>query len=63
MSTYKVPVVYQVWGLVEVEAENKADLIKKLKDAEFVAEMPLADNPEYIDDSYEIDWEGLDNHC
>ena len=61
MKTYKVPVVYQVWGLVEVEAENRADLERKLKDEEFVQEMPLADDPDYIDESYEIDWEGLES--
>lgn len=63
LKTYKVPVVYQSWGLVEVEAANKEDLLKKLNSPEYVMEkMPLPDNPEYVEDSFEIDFESLDHY-
>ena len=54
---YRVPVTYKVFGHVFVEAKDREDLIKKLKDARFVENMPLATDDEYIEDSYEIDFE------
>lgn len=54
---YKVPVTYRVFGHVFVEAKDKEDLVKKLKDERFVSDMPLATDDEYIEDSYEIDFE------
>lgn len=55
---YRVPVIYRVFGHVFVEAKDKKDLVKKLKDERFVSDMPLAIDSEYIEDSYEIDFEG-----
>ena len=55
---YRVPVTYKVFGHVFVEAKDKKDLVKKLKDDRFVSDMPLATDDEYIEDSYEIDFEG-----
>lgn len=49
-----------------VEAKDKNDLIKKLKDDRFVSDMPLATDDEYIEDSYEIDFEAEfsdENEC
>lgn len=54
---YRVPVTYRVFGHVFVEAKDRKDLIKKLKDDRFVSDMPLATDDEYIEDSYEIDFE------
>ena len=54
---YKVPVTYRVFGHVFVEAKDKEDLVKKLKNERFVSDMPLATDDEYIEDSYEIDFE------
>lgn len=54
---YRVPVTYKVFGHVFVEAKDKKDLVKKLKDERFVSDMPLATDDEYIEDSYEIDFE------
>lgn len=45
---YRVPVTYKVFGHVFVEAKDKKDLIKKLKDARFVENMPLATDDIYI---------------
>lgn len=55
MKTFKVPVLYQSWGLVEVEAENKKDLLQKLSNEAFLYEMPLPSQPEYVDGTYKID--------
>lgn len=55
---YRVPVTYRVFGHVFVEAKDRKDLIKKLKDVRFVENMPLETNDMYFEDSYEIDFEG-----
>lgn len=55
---YRVPVTYRVFGHVFVEAKDRKDLIKKLKADRFVSDMPLATDDMYIEDSYEIDFEG-----
>lgn len=55
---FKVPVVYQVWGQVEIEAESVEDARKKLSDPDFVDKMGLPEEPSYLDDSYVIDKEG-----
>lgn len=63
---YKVPVTYRVFGHVFVEAKDKNELVKKLKDDRFVSDMPLATDDEYIEDSYEIDFEAEfsdENEC
>ena len=54
---YCVPVMYRVFGHVFVKADNKEDLANKLRDDRFVEHMPLAVNPEYVEDSYEIDFD------
>lgn len=54
---YRAPVTYRVFGHVFVEAKDKEDLVKKLKDERFVSDMPLATDDEYIEDSYEIDFD------
>lgn len=59
---FKIPVSYSVWGIVEVEAKNEEELLLKLKDCSFVSEMPLPYHPEYVEDSYEIDFESIDCH-
>lgn len=59
-KTYTVPVVYESWGTVEVEAKDRDDLLMKLKDNDFVDGMSLPIEPEYVDDSYEIDFDSLE---
>ena len=53
MKTYKIPVVWQCWGLVEVKAEN----IEDAKDMAMDAPLP---NGEYVCDSCEIDEDGIE---
>lgn len=55
---FLVPVVYQVWGVVEIEASSVEDARKKLADKNFVDKMGLPDESHYLDDSYMIDEEG-----
>jgi len=49
-----------VWGRVEVKHRDDADLMQKLQDPVFVDNMPLPETSDYIEDSYEIDFEGLE---
>ena len=57
---YKVPVTFIGWGTVCVEAKNKEDLLEKLKYKDLLDELPLPDDWEYVDDSYEVDFDGLE---
>ena len=52
MKTYKIGVVWQMYGYVEVEAESLAEAIHE---ADFA---PLPENGEYIEGSFEVDVEG-----
>lgn len=56
---FSIPVAYEMWGRVKVQAKDERDLAKKLRSKNFIDEMPLPDDPSYVDDSYEIDTEGI----
>lgn len=58
VKKFLVPVVYQVWGEVEIEATSVEEARKKLADPDFVNKMGLPEEPSYLDDSYVIDTEG-----
>ena len=58
VKKFLVPVVYQVWGLVEIEATSVEEARKKLADKNFVDKMGLPEESHYLDDSYMIDEEG-----
>jgi hypothetical protein len=58
VQKFLVPVVYQVWGEVEIEATSVEEARKKLADPKFVDEMGLPEESHYLDDSYMIDEEG-----
>jgi len=53
---YKIPAVWHEWGLIEVEADSLEEAKQKVLDA------PLPKDGEYIDDSFEIDEEGIPQH-
>ena len=53
MKTYKIPVVWQMYGYVEVEAESMSEAVNKAYDA------PLPDNGEYLETSFEVDEAGI----
>ena len=48
------------WGIVCVEAKNREHLLEKLKEKNVLHELPLPDDWEYVDDSYEVDFDGLE---
>ena len=53
MRKFSIPVTWEVWDKIEVEAETIEDAIKYVKDnIDFI---PLGTEPEYIDGSYKID--------
>ena len=54
MKTYKIGVVWQMYGTVEVEANNLEEAIHILHSTD----VPLPDNGEYIESSFEVDVEG-----
>ncbi len=49
MKTYKVPVVWQMYGYVEVEADSMVEATLVAMDA------PLPDDGNYIEGSFEVD--------
>ena len=53
MKKFSIPVTWQVWDKVEVEAESIEDAVKYVK--ENIETIPLGTEPEYIDGSYQID--------
>ena len=54
MKTYKIGVVWQMYGTVEVEANNLEQAIHILHSTD----VPLPENGEYIEGSFEVDVEG-----
>ena len=54
MKTYKIGVVWQMYGTVDVKANNLEEAIHILHSTD----VPLPDNGEYIDGSFEVDVEG-----
>jgi len=55
MKEFEVGVEYKSWGTIKVKAESEDALLIKLKDATFIMDLPLPCNPEYVEDSFEID--------
>lgn len=52
MKTFKIPVEYKVWGLVEVEANSAEEALEYAN--KNVDTLSLPDEPEYIESSYVI---------
>lgn len=61
-NLYRVPVIFQAWGTISVEATNEQDLLRKLKDSNVINDLPLPHDWEYVDDSFEIDFDSLNAH-
>ena len=59
-QVFKVPVIFSATGYVEVEATNRKELMQKLQNQAFVDALSLPSDWEYLDDSYAIDFEGID---
>jgi len=58
MKTYKIPVVYQMFGYVEMEADSIDDAVKKVENGH--GDVPLPVDADYVEGSFEIDYEGVD---
>lgn len=56
---FSIPVVYESWGRVTVDAKDERDLAKKLSSKDFINDMLLPSGPEYVEDSYRIDTDGI----
>lgn len=52
MRYYKIPVSYSVYGEVEVEANSLEEALEYAKNN--IRDLELPDDPQYIEDSYEI---------
>lgn len=57
MKTYKVPVVWQMYGYVEMPANSIDEAVKKV---EVTNDVPLPADASYVEGSFEIDYEGVD---
>lgn len=53
MKKFSIPVTWEVWDKIEVEAETIEEAIQYVKDN--LDTIPLGSEPEYIDGSYKIE--------
>lgn len=57
MEEYRIPVIWQMWGIITIKAKTLKEAIKKAeKDPN---PLPFG---HYIDDSWEVDKEGVKLH-
>ena len=54
MKTYKVPVVWQMYGYVEVKAKSMSDAIYE------ASGVALPTDAEYLEGSFEVDTDGIE---
>ena len=57
MKTYKIPVVWQMYGYVEVEADSMVEAVDKVQNGN--GDMPLPDTADYVEGSFEVDHDGI----
>ena len=53
MTKYQIPVTYKSWGLVEIEADS----LEEATELSLKGSLPI--EPEYIEDSLEVDRESV----
>jgi hypothetical protein len=58
MKTYKVPVVWQMYGYVEMPANSIDEAVKKVENG--YGDVPLPADADYVEGSFEIDYEAVD---
>lgn len=63
MKTWKIPVVWQMMGTINVVADTLSEAMKIAKDEDGI--VPLPDNGSYLDESWELatDDERLIREC
>jgi hypothetical protein len=54
MKTYKIPVIWQMYGYVTVEADSLTEAISEANCA------PLPEDASYVENSFEVDEVGID---
>lgn len=59
LTSYEVPVTFQMRGTIHVKARSPQSLLKKLNNPDFVYNLELPDEWDYVDDSLEIDFNDL----
>ena len=52
---YRIPVTWEMWGVCDIEAES----LEEAKAKVFDCNTPLPENPSYIDDTIQIDEDGI----
>ena len=57
MKTYKVPVVYTMYGYVEIEAESPEEAVIEVENGG--GDIPLPSAADYVEGSFEVDHDGL----
>jgi len=55
-----VPISYEVIDAVEITVDSFDELQEKLNNHHYVGQLPLGDDPVYVDGSYEINHDHLD---
>lgn len=58
MRKFRIGCVWQMYGHIEVEAETEEEAIKKA--CAVADECPLPDDGEYLDDSFNVDPENVE---
>lgn len=58
MKQWEIPVVWTMMGTIKVEAETLAEAIEIARDER--GEIPIPDNGEFLDDSWEVDCDDID---
>jgi hypothetical protein len=57
---FKIPVIYETWGIIHVQADSLEDAISKVEtDPDHY---PLPYDPQYIEGSFQIDYDGVEIH-
>jgi hypothetical protein len=58
MKTYKIPATWQMYGILEVEADSLDDAIQKASGPEY----SLPTNSAYVEDTFKVDFELVENY-
>lgn len=61
MKKYRVPVEWVSLGYLDIEANSREDLRKKLNDKDFLDNLPLPTDWDYADDSFKVSDYGLED--
>lgn len=66
VELYKIPVVWQCMGYLEcygTSQQNAAQIASQYDSDGTGKGLPLPDNSSYLEESFEIDWDGIESDC